>query len=137
MPNKAGPKSSTRRLITSVVTSILRYGCVAWAGALERKRNKIKINQVYRLAAVRVASAYRTISYDAVCVIAGMIPIRLVILEDCKCYESRSRTLTKSDRSEHRGKTIQDWQVEWDNSGKGRWTHRLIPSIDKIGRAHV
>lgn len=37
MPNKAGPKSSTRKLIASVVTSILRYGCVAWAGALERK----------------------------------------------------------------------------------------------------
>jgi Reverse transcriptase (RNA-dependent DNA polymerase)/Endonuclease-reverse transcriptase len=137
MPNKAGPKSSTRRLIASVVTSILRYGCVAWANALERKRNSVKINQVYRLAAVRVASAYRTISYDAVCVIAGMIPIRLVILEDCRCYESRKQTLTKPDRSVHKAKTIRDWQEEWNNSDKGRWTYRLIPSIEEwLKRPH-
>lgn len=139
MPNRAGPKCSIRRLITSVVTSVLRYGCVAWASALERKRNRIKINQVHRLAAVRVASAYRTISYDAVCVIAQLIPIRLVILEDCRVYaeKSESRGSTKPDRSQHRGKTIQDWQVEWDNSKMGRWTHRLIPSIKRwIERPH-
>jgi hypothetical protein len=137
MPNRAGPKSSTRRLITSVVTSILRYGCVAWAGALERKRNRIKINQVYRLAAVRVARAYRTISYDAVCVIAGIIPICLVIKEDCLCFDSRSQTMTKLDRSLHRRKTIQNWQKQWDDSGKGRWTYRLIQSISKwMDRPH-
>jgi hypothetical protein len=137
MPNKAGPRSSTRRLIASVVTSILRYGCVAWAGALERKRNTVKINRVYRLAAVRVASAYRTISYDAVCVIANMLPIRLVILEDCRCHESGKQTSTKSDRSRHKAKSIEDWQVEWDESDKGRWTHRLIPSIKEwIDRPH-
>lgn len=137
MPNKAGPRSSTRRLIASVVTSILRYGCVAWASALERKRNTVKINRVYRLAAVRVVSAYRTISYDAVCVIASMIPIRLVILEDCRCYESRKQTSTKSVRSMHKAKTIQDWQEEWNISDKGRWTYRLIPSIKEwIERPH-
>jgi hypothetical protein len=37
--------------------------------------------------------------------------------------------LTKPDRSEHRLKTIQDWQDEWNNSVTGRWTYRLIPSI--------
>jgi hypothetical protein len=137
MPNKAGPKASTRRIITSVVTSILRYGCVAWVGALERKRNRDKINSVYRLAAVKVASAYRTVSYDAVCVIAGVIPIVLVIEEDCLCYEGKRQTMTKLDRSQYRRKTIQNWQLHWDNSGKGRWTHRLIPSIEKwIDRPH-
>jgi hypothetical protein len=129
MPNKAGPRSSTRKLIASVVTSILRYGCVAWASALGRKRNRVKLNAVYRLAAIRVASAYRTVSYDAVCVIARMTPIRLVIAEDCRCYESGRQNLTKSVRSEHKAKTIQDWQEEWDNSCTGRWTYRLIPSI--------
>jgi Reverse transcriptase (RNA-dependent DNA polymerase)/Endonuclease-reverse transcriptase len=131
MPNRAGPKSSIRKLIASVVLSILRYGCVTWADALERKRNRMKINSVYRLAAVRVASAYRTVSYDAVCVIARMIPIVLVILEDCRCYDEKSncQVMTKPDRSKHRGQTIQDWQAEWDKSDKGRWTYRLIPSI--------
>jgi hypothetical protein len=129
MPNRGGPKSSSKKLIASVVTSILRYRCVAWAGALERKRNSVKMNKVHRLVALRVASAYRTVSYDAVCVIAGMLPIRLVILEDCRCYNGRNQSLTKTDRSVHKEKSIQDWQEEWNNSKSGRWTHRLIPSI--------
>jgi hypothetical protein len=137
MPNSGGPKSSTRRLIAGVVRSILRYGCVAWASAIESKRNKVKLDRVYRLAAARVVSAYRTVSYDAVCVIAGMLPIRLVILEDCRCYESGNRALTKTDRSRHKAKSIQDWQEEWDGSVKGRWTHRLIPSVkDWMERPH-
>lgn len=137
MPNKAGPKSSTRRLIASVVTSILRYGAVAWASALERKRNVVKINRVHRLAALRVASAYRTVSYDAVCVIAGMTPIRLVISEDCGCYQGGKQKLTRSVRSQHKERTIQKWQQSWDNSCTGRWTYRLIPSIKEwIDRPH-
>lgn len=84
-----------------------------------------------------MVSAYRTISYDAVCVIAGMIPIRLVILEDCRCYESRKQTSTRFDRSVHKAKSIQDWQEGWDNSRMGRWTYRLIPTIkDWIERPH-
>jgi hypothetical protein len=137
MPNRGGPKSSSRRLIASVVTSILRYGCVAWAHAVERKCNSVKVNRVHRLAVLRVASAYRTVSYDAVCVIAGMLPILLVIREDCACYKSGSQSLTKTDRSVHKEKSIQDWQREWDNSNTGRWTHRLIPSIKNwIERPH-
>jgi Reverse transcriptase (RNA-dependent DNA polymerase) len=137
MPNRGGPKSSTRRLIAGVVTSILRYGCVAWASALERDCNRVKINRVYRLAAARTASAYRTVSYDAVCVIAGMLPIHLVIREDCRCYESGKQALTKPDRSMHKVQSIQDWQGEWNKSKASPWTHRLIPSIKEwIERPH-
>lgn len=136
MPNKAGPRSSVRRLIAGVVTSILRYGCVAWGDALRTKRNRVKLNQVFRLSAVRVASAYRTISYDAVCVISGLLPIHLVIEEDCRCFRSRKET-GKADRQKHRETSLSNWQEEWNKSVKGRWTHRLIPSIkDWINRPH-
>ncbi|XP_062556979.1 uncharacterized protein LOC134221819 [Armigeres subalbatus] len=37
----------------------------------------------YRLMAMRVASAYRTISMDAVCAIVGMIPLNILLEEDC------------------------------------------------------
>ncbi|XP_062556584.1 uncharacterized protein LOC134221409 [Armigeres subalbatus] len=39
--------------------------------------------------AMRVANAYRTISMDAVCIILGMTPIKILLEEDCACYGLR------------------------------------------------
>ena len=39
MPNVGGPRSSPRRLLASVSSSILRYGAAAWGAALKTKRN--------------------------------------------------------------------------------------------------
>ncbi|XP_058816491.1 uncharacterized protein LOC131679768 [Topomyia yanbarensis] len=82
MPNNAGPCSSKRRLLASVLSSILRYGSPVWATALETQRNRAKLSSTFRLMAMRVASAYMTISLEAVCVIAGMIPIGIILVED-------------------------------------------------------
>ncbi|XP_065078345.1 uncharacterized protein LOC135701463 [Ochlerotatus camptorhynchus] len=76
MPNNSGPSSS------SVSSSILRYGGPAWVSALETKQNQNKLSGTFRLMAMRVVSAYRTISSEAVCVIAGMIPIGITLAED-------------------------------------------------------
>ncbi|XP_062537835.1 uncharacterized protein LOC134206160 [Armigeres subalbatus] len=43
MPNVGGPNSSTRRLLASVSSSILRYGIPAWGNALENKRNRRRL----------------------------------------------------------------------------------------------
>ncbi|XP_065075081.1 uncharacterized protein LOC135698863 [Ochlerotatus camptorhynchus] len=72
MPNSAGPSSNKRRFLASVSTSILRYGVPAWVAALETKQNQRKLSSTFRLLAMRVVSAARTISSEAVCVIAGM-----------------------------------------------------------------
>lgn len=139
MPNSFGPRSSKRRLLATVCTSVLRYGGPAWVPALQVKRNLKLLNKTFRVAAIRVASAYRTISLDAVCVIAGMVPIGIIILEDNECY--RQATLTGhraiSTRRAARLESIQKWQQEWDNSPNGRWTHSLIPDIQTwINRKH-
>jgi hypothetical protein len=129
MPNGFGPTSSKRRIIASVVTSILRYGCAVWADtALKTKTNRGKLNSVYRLSAIRVVCAYRTVSYDAVCVLASMLPIQMVLGEDMACYSSKRGT-GNPDRDKHREKSLAEWQKAWDESEKGRWTYRLIPSI--------
>jgi hypothetical protein len=83
---------------------------------------------VHRLAVMRVVSAYRTVSYDAACVIAGMMPICMTIKEDAKCGESKRRTGV-SERPSHREQSLLDWQEAWNNSLKGRWTYRLIPKL--------
>jgi hypothetical protein len=136
MPNKAGPRSSKRKLLANVSTSILRYGGEAWVEFTHKKRNTIKLNSVYRLSAIRVASAYRTISYDAVCVIAGMLPICILLKEDSKCWASKKEKAI-SERPKHREESLKAWQEDWDNSQKGRWTYRLIPSIKEwLNRPH-
>ncbi|GBP82181.1 hypothetical protein EVAR_60291_1 [Eumeta japonica] len=71
VPNVVGLKQSRRRLLSSVVTSILTYGISIWADALEIQEAWRKAGPVYRLSALRVASAFRTISQEAVCVISG------------------------------------------------------------------
>lgn len=134
MPNAGGPRSSRRCLLANVATSILRYGVPAWAPALKTKRNRGRLGSVFRLMAMRVASAYRTISSEAVCVIAGMMPICITLEEDVECYR---RGNVRNARAAARMDSLVKWQQEWDNAANGRWTHRLIPNVSAwVNRKH-
>ncbi|XP_062535228.1 uncharacterized protein LOC134204423 [Armigeres subalbatus] len=117
MPNVGGPRSSTRRLLASVSSSILRYGVPAWGNALEIKRNRRRLQSAFRLMAIRVASAYRTISSEAVCVIAGMVPICISLAEDIECYHRKD---TRNVRKMERTRSMERWQHEWDSTDNGR-----------------
>ncbi|XP_053691475.1 uncharacterized protein LOC128739991 [Sabethes cyaneus] len=117
MPNSAGPSSSKRRLLASVSCSILRYAGPAWNAALETHRNRTKLNRTFRLIAIRVATAYRTISSEAACVIAGMIPIFITLAEDSECYR---RNGTRGIRKRMRAESIAKWQQEWNTATNGR-----------------
>lgn len=134
MRNNAGPRSSRRRLLASVAMSILRYGAPAWRTALGTKRNRALLDRTQRLICMRVVSAYRTISSEAVGVIAGMIPIGITLEEDAVCYFQRG---TRGIRETARAESLNKWQREWDAAEKGRWTHRLIPSVSTwVSRRH-
>lgn len=134
MANSSAVCSSRRRLIASVVSSILRYGDSAWGAALNAQYNLQRVTSVYRLMCLRVASAYRTVSAEAASVIAGMIPIGLLVREDMFCYEHRH---TRGIRASARTTTMVEWQQCWDSSPKGRWCHRLIPNLIRwVERSH-
>ena len=138
MPNRMGPRSSKRRLLANVVTSILRYGGPSWIPALNTMGNQKTLRRPHRLAALRVVSAFRTVSYDAACVLAGMIPIRLLLLEDNECYQGRLNGRDTSDvREAIRPETLRRWQGEWDGAEYGRWTYQLIPDVTAwLNRRH-
>jgi len=72
MPNTFGPRSSKRRLLANVTTSILRHGGEIWWQTTKKRRNWKLLNGIHRRSAIGVASAYRTISFEAICVISGM-----------------------------------------------------------------
>ncbi|XP_053691300.1 uncharacterized protein LOC128739826 [Sabethes cyaneus] len=90
MPNCFGPSSSKRRLMVSVAMSVLRYGAPVWAPTLDSKCNQACLNKVFRLLALRVVCGYRTISLDAIEVIAAMIPICILLGEAIEYHRQRS-----------------------------------------------
>lgn len=134
MGNCSGVNSSKRRLIASVVSSILRYGDYAWGSALNAQYNLQRFTSVYRLICLRVCCAYRTTSAEAACVIASMVPIGLLVQEDARCFAHRG---IRGFRADTRNATMAEWQRCWVNSSKGRWTFRLIPDLRKwVYRGH-
>ncbi|KMQ82650.1 reverse transcriptase [Lasius niger] len=130
MPNVGGPKQRRSALLASVVTSVLTYGIAIWSDTLQTQKLRRKVAPVYRLSALRVTSAYRTMSEDAVCVIAGMLPIRVLAEERKSLYRRRGSLSAAELRTEERRNSLHRWQLLWDASTNGRWTHRLIPQVD-------
>lgn len=71
---KMMPRRAARRLIMSVTASIILYAAPAWGAAMAVKRNSNVLDAVQRRAALSVAAGYRTVSGEAVRVLAGMPP---------------------------------------------------------------
>lgn len=129
MANTGGPSPSKRRLLMTVIHSILLYGSEIWADALNRAYCRKHIVAVQRRGALRVACSYRTVSEVAVLVIANVIPIDL-LAQERKSIHSRAQGVTKKDAvTEARSHSMEIWQNIWTNSQKGRWTARLIPQL--------
>lgn len=135
MPNNRGPKEAKRRLLASVVHSKMLYAAPVWAKALEKQAIKNKFAAIQRCAAMRVTSAYRTVSECAVGVLARMPPIDLLALEREEVYKT-----LKGGFQEHldpmeivkknaRKLMVQRWQKRWDEGTTGRWTYKLIPQL--------
>ncbi|XP_046686135.1 uncharacterized protein LOC124371823 [Homalodisca vitripennis] len=97
MPNVGGPKQCRRSLLSSVVTSVLTYGISIWADALEVQETTRKVASIYRLSALRVSSAFRTVSEEAACVIAGMLPVRVLAEERRALYQRRKSSASSLD----------------------------------------
>lgn len=135
LPNIKGPNSSKRRVIASAIESILLYGAPVWVKGLSMTKYKQRMGSVQRKMALRVASAYRTVSSTAVLAIAGMVPIHLAALERKRVYESEGDK--DASKIRERERTIGIWQVEYESSGNGEWTRRLIKNIGAwIRRSH-
>jgi hypothetical protein len=130
MPNIGGPRPSRRRLYSTVVNSTLMYGAPIWSAALQQEKKRATMARVQRNSALRTITAYRTVSEDAATTLACSPPIHLVA-------EERRATREGCDPKIARRATTEAWQRRWEESTKGRWTHRLIPNIESwCGRKH-
>ena len=115
------------KLLTTVVHSQLLYAAPIWYDALQHEVNRNKLFSPQRKMALRVASAYCTVSYAAIMVVAGIIPIHLLAAERLEIEQAR---IDGRDLAEAKREAMNNWQAEWDRNGTGSWTRRLIPRID-------
>ena len=66
---------------------------------LQLNKNKRMLQRVQRLIIIKIAKAYRTISFEASCVMAGVRPIGLVIEEKASHYMTKQPRMRLSTAS--------------------------------------
>lgn len=130
LPNISATKQAKRTLLSSVVHSLLLYGAPIWAERMSQ-RGMTELAKVQRRIALRVACAYRTTSTDAVLVVTGTTPIDLLAIRRKAMYDQRQNLELQNTLTETENTIAITWQSRWDNSSKGRWTHKLIKDIKK------
>lgn len=129
MANTGGPTAGKRKLLMATSQAILLYACEIWGEAIQAKHRRRALSAVQRTAALRVASAYRTVSEAAVMVISGTIPIDLLIVERRTKWRQRNQQENRPSARTIREQTLQAWQQRWQNERYGRWTAELIPNV--------
>lgn len=72
------------------------------------QRNRTMLQSQHRKMMLRVASAYRTASYEALCVITGVVLLELMVNERSRMEERRGRG---EERAEEMKGTIEAWQA--------------------------
>ncbi|XP_045458122.1 uncharacterized protein LOC123668435 [Melitaea cinxia] len=115
------------------------YGAPVWSDALDRE-NIALLRRAQRVMAIRVVRGYRTISGDAACVLAGVLPWDLDAVSLASSYRRRrslaSGTLSPAPRlAEHlrreRDAAIAEWVVRLERPSAG---HRTIDAVRPVLR---
>lgn len=82
---------------------------------------------------MRVATAYRTISGDALLMLAGTPPINLLVKELAEIHEAQRRGENVAEaRRVARANRSNTWQERWRTIQKDTWTRRLIPDVPPL-----
>lgn len=129
MANTGGPTACKRKILMATSQATLLYACEIWGEAIESKHRRNVLSSIQRTTALRVASAYRTVSEAAVMVISGTIPIDLLIRERRIKWKQRNQQENRLSAKEIRQHSLEAWQQRWQNEIYGRWTAQLIPIL--------
>ncbi|XP_046868466.1 uncharacterized protein LOC124460910 [Drosophila willistoni] len=123
--NTRGPKHGRRLLLSSVIRSTALYAVPSWIKGMETRSYRRSLESTHRLRAIRVCSAFRTISDDAALVIAGLLPIDeyAAIASDSFTASRQTNSTTTDQQSglEHR----RAWQ-----SSLRRWQERKHGAVN-------
>lgn len=126
---------------------IITYAAAGWSDKLNVHHIRT-LTAAQRHALLRVVKAYRTISNDALKVLAAAVPIELLLIERRAMYYARkniafehgniniphsdniddTRDLTEI-KMQIRSSLVDTWQTQWDQSTKGRVTYEYFKDI--------
>ena len=134
MPNIGGPVATKRRIIAAAAQAIILYGAPTWIKVLKYKKHRKKLENSQRSLLIRICSAYRTTSTEALQVMANIPPLSLLAEERTRAHEEKGRVTKKELRED----TMKKWQNQWKKeTGTATWTKRLIPQLKEwTGRKH-
>lgn len=87
---------SLKTIYEGAIVPLMTYGAPVWEGAINKHKYRHKLQSAQRIINIKIAKAYRTVSFEASCVMAGVPPIGLVISGKAKMYK-RTHELGTSD----------------------------------------
>lgn len=120
------------------------YGAPVWADRATTGAVRRKLLQSQRLALIFLCKAYRTVSTEALPVLAGVFPVDLEVQRRAAMYYS-ARQATDADFLLQRDRAnisrlfkpqtdvweelLSEWQCRWEKSIKGRHLYQFFPSV--------
>lgn len=133
-----------RTIYKATYLGCICYGAPAWADRTKIVTARKKLLQSQRLALLFLCKAYRTVSTDALPVLAGVLPVDLEIQRRANRYYN-SRGYEEPDFVSMRDRTkmqplfnpsdkvyeglLDEWQNRWDSSSKGRHLYNFFTSV--------
>lgn len=140
LPNIGGPRGNVRRLYLTAVGSMALYGAPVWhgeVGASRRIRDALRTMQ--RRLAASAARAYKTVGYEAACLLAGVLPwSHLAGMHASSYWERRATTQTAEhplagDRTapclRTRARVIGEWESELAHKARSRVVGAVLPVL--------
>lgn len=126
--------STMYKLYRSVVEPGMLYGMEFWGHEMLRRQGlRKKWNAMQRRVLLKMLSAYRTVSTDAACVLAGVEPLDLRVEMGMRVAEDVERGEEKKESRERRAsEMMMKWRERWETSLKGRVTFGYMESV-RIG----
>ena len=75
-----------KTIYEGAVVPILTYGAPIWVEAIRKNKNLTRHKRIQRLINIKIGKAYRTVSYNASCVVVGVRPTQITIEQKIQTY---------------------------------------------------
>lgn len=119
-----------RRLYIGALEPMVLYGCEMWGQRMKGRGEKSKLMSLQRKLLLGVVKGYNTISHEAVRVIAGIIPLDLMVEERIERRADKEAGMNpKESKRRRREETLARWQRRWETNTKGRETFEYVPDV--------
>lgn len=137
LPNLGGPDGRARRLYAVTIHAMALYGAPVWAEKVMATQDiKAVLHQLQHRMANRICRGYRTVSWVAAGVIAGIPPMELLAQMYAEVYWRTSELKRKSVPVTDRDKCHQSPRSTVNNGGLGRQSRRPTTAGPEDRRSH-